>query len=81
MTITDIVSELQADLDGDTMSRQTVLDGLLDLRLEAMDSPALVEMIDRILADVPGKTMVLTEWWSEQLDLFLLEIDREASPA
>ncbi|MEM9034243.1 MAG: hypothetical protein AAGA99_09775 [Actinomycetota bacterium] len=81
MALNDIVSELQADLDGDTMSRQTVVDGLLDLRLEAMSSPALVEMIDRILADVPGKTMVLTEWWSEQLDLFLLEIDREASPA
>lgn len=81
MALNDIVNELQADLEGETMSRQLVVDGLLDLRLAAADAPHLVELVDRVLGDVPGKTMVLTAWWSGQLDAFLLEIEREASPA
>ncbi|MEM8902127.1 MAG: hypothetical protein AAGA17_18130 [Actinomycetota bacterium] len=81
MALTDIVNELQAGIEGETTSRSRVVDGLLDLRLEVADRAHLVELVDRILADVPGKSIVLSEWWSDQLSTIALEADRQPEQA
>ncbi len=81
MALTDIVNELQDGIEGETTSRSRVVDGLLDLRLEVADQPHLVELVDRILGDVPGKSIVLSEWWSDQLSTIALEADREPEQA
>ncbi|MEO1062650.1 MAG: hypothetical protein AAFZ07_14640 [Actinomycetota bacterium] len=81
MALTDIVNELQDGIEGETMSRSRVVDGLLDLRLEVADQLHLVALVDRILADVPGKSIVLSEWWSDQLSTIALEADREPEQA
>ena len=81
MALTDIVNELQAGIEGETTSRSRVVDGLLDLRLEVADRAHLVALVARILADVPGKSIVLSEWWSDQLSTIALEADRQPEQA
>ena len=43
--------------------RGRVVDHLLDLRIAAADQEHVVGLIDSFLADLPGKTVVETEWW------------------
>lgn len=53
---------------GQLMDRGRAIDHLLDLRLEADTNPVLTELLDGLLADVPGKTVVELVWWRDTLD-------------
>ena len=63
------IQMLRGAIDGDVCSRSRVVDGLLDLRLEAERRPDMTELVDAALADVPGRTVVPSDWWRHQLDL------------
>lgn len=60
--------EITAAEPGQLMDRGRVIDHLLDLRLEAAGDPALVTLVDAILADVPGKSVVELVWWRDTID-------------
>lgn len=80
--LSETIKTLAGAVEGEALSRSRVMDSLLDLRLDAAaDAPFVVEAIDRALAELPGKTLVPVEWWSERLDEFLLEVDRNPEPA
>jgi hypothetical protein len=66
------IRELNEAIDGVVCSRSRVIDALLDLRLDAATRIDVVELVDSILADVPGKNTVSTDWWREQLEMFEL---------
>ncbi len=66
------IQTLRGDVDGDVCSRSRVMDSLLDLRLEADGHRDLIDLIDRALAELPGRNMVPAEWWCEQLDVLEL---------
>ncbi len=66
------IRDLREAVDGDVLSRNRVVDALLDLRLDAVARADVVEMVDQALAAVPGKNMVPADWWREQLDMFAL---------
>ena len=63
------IRKLRDDVDGDVCSRSRVIDGLLDLRLEAEGRPDVTELVDSALADAPGRTVVPADWWRDQLDM------------
>ena len=81
MSLIETIRDLQDGLSGDTVSKSRVVDDLLDLRLDASEHPGVVGLIDSVLADVPGKTLVLTSWVSEQLDALIIEVERATTPA
>lgn len=81
MSLIETIRGLQDGLSGDTVSKSRVVDDLLDLRLDAVEHPGVVALIDQVLADVPGKTIVLTSWVDDQLDALLLEVERANTPA
>ncbi len=73
LVITNLIAELRtaelvAAAPGQLIDRGRIIDHLLDLRLEATADSSLVTMIDGILADVPGKSVVELVWWRETLD-------------
>ncbi len=61
-------AELAAAAPGQLMDRGRVFDHLLDLRLEAGSDSSLVALIDSVLADVPGKSVVELVWWRDTLE-------------
>ncbi len=66
------IREIRDAVDGDVCSRSRVMDALLDLRLEAGGRTDVVDLVDAALGSLPGRTMVPTSWWMEQLDMFEL---------
>jgi hypothetical protein len=64
--------DLRESIEGEACSRSRVVDALLDLRLDIADRTDVVELIDRSLAEMPGKNMVGADWWREQLDMLEL---------
>ena len=83
MTMSDLENTIRAMRDateGDVCSRSRVMDGLLDLRLEAGGRHDVIELIDIALASLPGKTMVPAAWWREQLDAFELAAINPVEP-
>lgn len=74
------IRELRDAVDGDVLSRSRIVDALLDLRLDAASRPDVVELVDRALSDVPGKTMVHADGWREQLDIFELTAINPVEP-
>jgi hypothetical protein len=66
------IKRIRDGLDGDVCSRSRVVDGLLDVRLEAGERHDIVSMVDAALAELPGRNMVPVDWWREQLDMFEL---------
>lgn len=66
--IANLIEELKSEANGQLIDRGRVLDHLLDLRLAAGDQQAIVTMVDEILAALPGKNVVETEWWMGTLD-------------
>ena len=68
----DTIRELVAAIEGTVCSRSRVVDALLDLRLDAAARRDVVELVDVALATIPGKNMVSTDWWREQLEMFEL---------
>ena len=68
IAIDTLIEEFRDRLDGRLTDRQRIIDSLLDLRLVSGEQPALRSEIDGLLANVPGLTVVETQWWREQLD-------------
>jgi hypothetical protein len=62
------IDRLLDQVDGELTSRSRVTDGLLDLRLAAVEMPDAVTAIDLALLDIPGRTTVSNEWWLAQLE-------------
>jgi hypothetical protein len=60
------IDEALAAISGEVLDKSRVADRLLDLRLVA-DSPELVAAVDDVLANIPGRTMVPTDWWADAL--------------
>jgi hypothetical protein len=68
IAIETLIEEFRDQLDGRLTDRQRIIDHLLDLRLVSGEQPALQSEIDGLLGNVPGVTVVETEWWRQQLD-------------
>jgi len=66
------IREMRDTVDGDVCSRSRVMDALLDLRIEAAHRSDVIDLVDAALGGLPGKTMVPSSWWIEQLDMFEL---------
>ena len=66
------IRELSEAIDGEVFSRSRVIDTLLDIRLDAAARTDVVDLVDEVLAAVPGKFTVSTGWWREQLEMFEL---------
>ncbi len=65
--INEQLAVLRAAIDGQLSDRNRIIDHLLDLRLE-FSSPGITAVIDELLSDVPGLTVVENEWWGGALD-------------
>ena len=65
-----IIAALRDAIDGEVCSRSRVMDALLDVRLDAVDRPDVVALVDQALSELPGRSMVPAEWWRERLDGF-----------
>ena len=75
MYVSDLETTIQMlrdTVDGAVCSRARVVDGLLDLRLEAGGRSDVIELLDTALAELPGQTTVPSDWWREQLDILEL---------
>lgn len=68
IAIETLIEEFRDQLDGRLTDRQRIIDHLLDLRLVSGEHPAMRGEVDHLLANVPGLTVVETQWWREQLD-------------
>lgn len=64
----NLIEELKGEATGQLIDRGRVVDHLLDLRIAAADQQQVVGLIDTFLADLPGKTVVETQWWITTLD-------------
>jgi hypothetical protein len=71
IAINERIATHKAAIDGRLSDRNRVIDHLLDLRLD-FDTPGLVAVIDEILSDVPGLTVVENEWWAASLDRLVM---------
>ena len=78
----NFIEELIIAINGEVIDRSRVADRLLDLRNEA-GSPGIVDAVDELLRNMPGRTMVVTSWWREALEGLRLVavIDREQTAA
>ncbi len=72
----ELIDETLAAINGEVLDKSRVTDRLLDLRNEA-DGPALLAAVDGILRNVPGRTLVPTEWWVEVLNELRLAAELE----
>ena len=78
----NLIEELIIAINGEVIDRSRVADRLLDLRNEA-GSPGIVDAVDELLRNMPGRTMVVTSWWREALEglRLVVVIDREQTAA
>ena len=78
----NLIEELIIAVNGEVIDRSRVADRLLDLRNEA-GSPGIVDAVDDLLRNLPGRTMVVTSWWREALEGLRLVavIEREQTAA
>lgn len=65
--IAELIAGLKSKIDGELIDRGRVTDHLLDVRLSS-DRPGLTALVDELLADLPGRSVVETSWWSDALD-------------
>lgn len=63
-----MIQEFKTNTEAGLIGRSRIVDHLLDLRLAATDSPAVVAEIDRFLSSVPGKSSVESSWWCSALE-------------
>ncbi|MEQ8716640.1 MAG: hypothetical protein RIE08_03440 [Acidimicrobiales bacterium] len=70
-----LIDQLLDEIDGELISRSRVTDALLDLRLSAGEAPGFVDLVDRSLGDVPGRTVVTNDWWMSTLEGLRLLLD------
>ncbi len=67
-TIHRSIAAFRAQVSGEYSSATRVVDALLDLRNFAAGSPALLDLIDSTIADIPGWFVVPNHWWRDHLD-------------
>lgn len=75
-----IIARYREAVDGEVCSRSRVVDALLDLRLDAGGRSDLISIIDHALTDLPGKTLVPSTWWRDQLDALELAAINPVEP-
>ena len=65
-SIRDLIADWREQAPSGVISRSRVVDNLLDLRgsLPAHDR----HLVDMVLAEVPGVTIVESQWWLGRLD-------------
>ena len=63
-----LIQELRNGIDGEVSDKTRVVDSLLDLRLAGSQNVAVIAQVDRLLAEVPGRTTVANGWWHSALD-------------
>ncbi len=67
MQTAELIAGLKSSIDGELIDRGRVTDHLLDIRLSS-DGAGLTALVDELLADLPGRSVVETSWWSDALD-------------
>lgn len=65
--IAELIAGLKSKIDGELIDRGRVMDHLLDVRLSS-ERPGLIALVDEMLADLPGRSVVESAWWSDALD-------------
>ncbi len=63
----NVIQDIRNQIDGQLVDRGRVIDHLLDLRIAGGDD-GFTAIVDELLSDVPGKTVVETEWFAAALD-------------
>ncbi len=66
--IEQVLTTLRSEIQGQLIDRGRVMDHLLDLRADSRDVAPLVDVIDQLLAELPGVSVVETSWWGAALD-------------
>lgn len=66
--IENLIEEFKSRFSGQLIDRGRVVDQLLDLRLAAHGQPHVTALVDEVLSNIPGRTVVETSWWAETLD-------------
>lgn len=66
--IENLIEEFKSGFSGQLIDRGRVVDQLLDLRLAAHGQPHVTALVDEVLSNIPGRTVVETSWWAETLD-------------
>ncbi len=69
------VAEMRAAINGQLSDKGRIVDHLLDIRLDA-EAPGIIAMIDELLVEMPGLTVVENSWWGGALD----RLELAASP-
>lgn len=78
-TFSPILDAGAALITGEVVDRSRVVDVLLDLRNAAGTSNiGVVEAVDFVLRDVPGRTTVRAGWWQSTLDELQLAVALES---
>lgn len=67
--VQEIIKQYIAESDSSSqlVDRAKIIDKLLDIRLMVEGNPELLIKLDRILAQVPGVTVVSLIWWRSAL--------------
>ncbi len=73
--LTQRVAEIRAAINGQLSDKGRTVDHLLDMRLD-FEAPGIVAMIDELLIEMPGLTVVENSWLSGALD----RLELAASP-
>ncbi len=66
--IEQVLATYRSEIQGQLIDRGRVMDHLLDLRADSREVPALISLIDELLGELPGVSVVETSWWSDALD-------------
>lgn len=76
--LADLLEDAEKQV-GHLMDRRRVADSLLDLRIAGAHDPAFARSVDKLLANLPGTTTVLKDWWIDRL-FELRDAARRAAP-
>jgi hypothetical protein len=77
LVLLNLITELQSAEHGQIIDRGRVIDHLLDLRIAAAGDLVTMEIIDGLLANTPGKSVVESRWWQETLSELRIGATRE----
>ena len=77
--VKETAGALLASVDGSNVGRGKVIDGLLDLYNLTTESSVARSLIVTGLEEIPGKNLVLTEWWQGLLET-VVESSSEGCP-
>ena len=61
------VAEMRAAINGQLSDKGRIVDHLLDIRLDS-EATGIVAVIDELLTEMPGLTVVENSWWRTALD-------------